>query len=598
MAVETTARALDGDAGRTMVALWQGASSRGSGHAAFLVNEARGVWREVGWEEARERVDELAAGFLELGIGKGDRVAILAQTRIEWTLCDYALLSIGAVVVPIYQTSSRDECAYILADAGACAVVCEDAEQLEKVAGLALPALKLTVAFEDAGDDGMSLERVSGLGREALTARGPVALADARAAVSSTDPLTCIYTSGTTGDPKGCILTHGNWWSIVESVKGVDGLMASGDVALLFLPLAHNFARLVQFVGAGAGFTIAFVPDINRVARALAEVRPTVFPSVPRLFERVYTTVHKRLTQEKGIKGLLARRSLAVGLRASRVRQRGRRPGPFLALQVRIADKLVFTKIKERFGGRIKHAVSGGAALAPEIIEFFDACGVLILEGYGLTETTSACTVNRPDRYRFGSVGPALPGIEVALAEDDEIMIRGNTLFGGYHGAPEATAEVITDDGWLLTGDIGTIDEDGFVTIVDRKKELIVTSGGKKISPYNLESALKASPYIAQALVVGEGRSHVAALVYPDPDEVAKVASGEEGIRELVQGVVDEVNAPRGPVEQIRRFALLPRDFSAEEGEITPTLKLKRRVCEAHFAEEIERLFGADRGRS
>jgi long-chain acyl-CoA synthetase len=596
MAVEAAARALEGDAGRTMVALWEGAGTRAAGHPAFLVNESRGVWREVGWDEAAKRVDELAAGFLALGIVKGDRVAILAQTRVEWTLTDYALLSIGAVVVPIYQTSSREECAYILADAAARAVVCEDAEQLAKVAGLELPALQLTIAFEDAGEETLPLDQVTALGRARSADRGPIELADARAAVAPADPLTIIYTSGTTGDPKGCVLTHGNWWAIVESVKRVDGLMAPGDVAVLFLPLAHNFARLVQFVGAGAGFTIAFVPDINKVARALTEVRPTVFPSVPRLFERVYTTVHKRLTQEKGLKGVIARRALAVGVRGARIRQRGGRPGPLLALQLRLADRLVFTKIQERFGGRLKHAVSGGAALAPEIMEFFAACGVLILEGYGLTETTSACAVNRPDRYRFGTVGPALPGIEITLAADGEIMIRGDTLFQGYYGQPEATAEAMTDDGWLLTGDIGTIDADGFVAIVDRKKELIVTSGGKKISPFNLETALKASPYVAQAFVVGDGRNHLAALVYPDPEEVAKSASSEEDVRALVQAAVDEVNVVHGQVEQIKRFALLPRDFTAEEGEITPTLKLKRKVIEAHFAEEIERLY--DRGRT
>jgi long-chain acyl-CoA synthetase len=574
-----------------MVALWDAARSR-TGAPAFLVSEKRGVWRDVSWEEAAQRVDELAAGFLALGIVKGDRVAILSNTRLEWSLSDYALLSLGVVVVPIYQTSSRDESAYVLADAGARAVLCEDKEQLAKVRGLDLPELQLTIAFEDAGDDALGLDHVAELGRARLAERGHDELAAARAAVSPDDPLTLIYTSGTTGDPKGCILTHRNWCALVESVKQVDGLMASGDVAVLFLPLAHNFARLVQFMGAGAGLTIALVPDITRVARALEEVKPTVFPSVPRLFERVYDTVHKRLTQEEGVKGVIARRALAAGLRGSRIRQQGKRPWPFLALQLRLADRLVFSKIQDRFGGRLKHAVSGGAALAPHMIEFFDACGVLILEGYGLTETTSACAVNRPDRYRFGTVGPALPGLEIALADDGEIKIRGETIFQGYYGRPEATAEVLTDDGWLLTGDIGTIDADGFVSIVDRKKELIVTSGGKNISPFNLETALKAaSPLVANALVIGDGRTHLAALVYADPDEAARLGADEEGVRALVQKAVDDVNATRGPVEHIKRFVLLPRDFSAEEGEVTPTLKLKRRVCEAHFAGEIEQLY-------
>jgi long-chain acyl-CoA synthetase len=596
MAVETAARALEGDPGRTIVALWQSAGAGADEHPAFLVSEARGDWREVGWAEARERVDELAAGFLAHGIEKGDRVAILGRTRLEWTLCDYALLSIGAVVVPIYPTSSRDECAYILADAGAKAVVCEDAEQLERIAGLDLAALKLTIAIEDAAGDVLPLDEVAVRGRAALADGARERLAEARAAVAPPDLLTCIYTSGTTGDPKGCMLTHANWWSLCESVKQVEGLMAPGDVAVLFLPLAHNFARLVQFMGAAAGFTIAFVPDVNKVARALVEVRPTVFPSVPRLYERVYTTMRKRIEQEEGLKGRLARRSLAVGLQATRLRQAGREPGPLLSTQLKVADRLVFSKIQERFGGRLKHAVSGGAPLSAEIIEFFAACGVLILEGYGLTESTSAASVNRPDRYRFGTVGPPLPGIEVELADDGEIKLRGDTIFNGYLGRPEATAETLTDDGWLLTGDIGTIDADGFVAIVDRKKELIVTSGGKKISPFNLESALTSSPLIAQALVVGDGRTHLAALVYPDEEEVAKLTGGEEAVQAAVQGVVDGVNATRGPVEQIKRFALLPREFSAEEGEVTPTMKLRRRICEEHFSEEIERLY--ERGRA
>jgi long-chain acyl-CoA synthetase len=371
--------------------------------------------------------------------------------------------------------------------------------------------------------------------------------------------------------------------------------MEPDDLALLFLPLAHNFARLVQFMGTASGFTIAFVPDVTRVARALVEVRPTLFPSVPRLYERVYTSMQLRFSQQQGVKRLVAERALAVGRRAARLRQQGRRPGPLLALQLRLADRLVFSKIKERFGGRLRHAVSGGAPLSPEVIEFFAACGVLILEGYGLTETTSACTVNRPDNYRFGTVGTTIPGVEVALADDGEIKIKGPTLFQGYHGKEAATAEVMTDDGWFLTGDIGTIDEAGFVTITDRKKELIVTSGGKKISPSNLEHALTASPHVAQALVVGDNRSYLAALIYPNREEL-EAAESEDDVRALIQGVVDEVNSHHGAVEQIKRFALLPRDFSAEEGEVTPTLKLKRRICEAHFRDEIERLYAGERG--
>ena len=367
--------------------------------------------------------------------------------------------------------------------------------------------------------------------------------------------------------------------------------MVPDDVAVLFLPLAHNFARLVQFAAARIGFAVAFVPDVKRVARALENVRPTIFPSVPRLFERIHGTVERRLRQETGYRGVLVRWALRVGRR----RAGGRTPGPLTALQLRLADRLVFGKIQERFGGHLRHAVSGGAPLAPEIIEFFFTCGVPILEGYGLTETTSACSVNRPGNFRTGTVGVPVPGVEVALAEDGEIKIRGETVFPGYHRNPEATAEIMTDDGWLLTGDIGTIDGDGFLTIVDRKKELIVTSGGKKISPYNLESSLTASPYVAQALVVGDRRAFLGALVVPDVQELGRTASDEEETRKVIQEVIDEANASRGPVEQIRRFVLLPREFTIDEGELTPTLKLRRKICESHFSDDIERLYDGGR---
>jgi long-chain acyl-CoA synthetase len=592
MAVETTAQAR-GDATHTIGELWRRAVARTIDSSAYLVKEGR-EWREVGWAEASKRVDELAAGFLALGIVKGDRVAILSRTRLEWTLCDFALASIGAVVVPIYQTSSAEECAYVLADSGARVFICENLEQLEKARDLGAAGPELTISIEDTGDRGVPLATVVERGR-AYHAERPEALAAARGSVSPSDVLTLIYTSGTTGNPKGCVQSHGNWWALLGAVGKVEGLMAPGDVALLFLPLAHNFARLVQFAGAARGFTIAFVPEPNRVGRALMEVQPTIFPSVPRLYERVYRSVQGRLRQEQGFRRFLSDRALATGRRAALRRAGGHRIGPLLALQLRLADRILFARIKSRFGGRLRHAVSGGAPLAAEIAEFFAACGVLILEGYGLTETTSACAVNRPSDYRFGTVGSALPGVEVALAEDGEIKVRGETIFQGYHGNPQATAEVMAEGGWLLTGDIGTIDEDGFVTITDRKKELIVTSGGKKISPGNLEHALEASAYVSTALVVGDNRPYLTALIYPDRDETHRAVKGEEGVRTLIQGVVDEVNSHHGDVEQIRRFALLPRDFSADDGEITPTLKIRRKICQDHFRDEIERLYGPDR---
>ncbi|MGH2995537.1 MAG: AMP-dependent synthetase/ligase [Gaiellaceae bacterium] len=590
MALEAPSRSREGPGQRTINDLWERAASEAR-HPAFLTKEG-GVWREVGWGEARERVDHLAAGFLALGLRKGDCVAILSRTRLEWTLCDYAVASIGAVVIPIYPTSSKHECSYLLSDSSARALVCEDEEQLGKVRDLAgeLPALEHTIVF-DAAEGARPLSEITELGRAHLDAN-PQALVDARGHVSESDTLTYIYTSGTTGNPKGCVLSHRNWHAVVDSIRRTEGLMVPGDVVLLFLPLAHNFARLVQFAGAGIGFTVAFCPDVVQVPRALTEVRPTVFPSVPRLFETVHGNVRSRFEGAEGAQRRIVDRALSVGRRVAARRERGKRVSPLLALQFRLADRLVYSKVKERLGGRLRLAISGGAPLSKEIIEFFAAVDVLILEGYGLTETTSGCALNRPDRYRFGTVGPALPGIEIELAADGEILVRGDTIFQGYHGKDEATAEVLTEDGWLLTGDIGTI-EDGFVTITDRKKELIVTAGGKNVSPQNLENALKATGYVSQALVIGDNRPHIVALVCPDRVKVAKVAKTEDEVRELIAKAVEEVNSNLGPVEQIRRFAVLPREFSAEEGEVTPTLKLKRRVCEEHFRDEIEELYGS-----
>jgi len=588
-------RASQARADLTVAALWRRAVERDPAFPAFLVQDGE-EWNPVGWAEAARRVEKLAAGFLDLGVRHGDRVGLLSRTRIEWTLCDYALATIGAVTIPIYQTSSRRECAYLLADSGVSVLVCENAEQLGKTDGLdeEIPTLEHTIAFADAGGDVVPLAELAERGR-ALIDRDPGALAAVQSRVAPGDTLTHIYTSGTTGDPKGCVLTHANFAALTGSVARIEALFERGDTVLLFLPLAHNFGRLVQYCGAEVGFTIAFCPEVADLPTAFARVRPTLFPTVPRLFEKAHAAVQASIAEATGPKRRLAGWALRTGARAAGRRAAHRRLGPLLALETRVADRLVLAKIRERFGGRLRLAVSGGAPLARPIIEFFAGCGILVLEGYGLSETTSGCTLNRPHDYRFGTVGRAVPGAELTIAPDGEIMVRGPTVFDGYYGRPEATAEALAGDGWLLTGDIGTLDDDGFLTITDRKKEIIVTSGGKKIPPQNVENALKASGYVSQALLVGEGRPYLVALVSVEPDEVDKVAHTEEEKRALVARVIDEVNSHVGPTEQIKRFTLLGRSFSADEGEVTPTLKLKRRVCEAHFADEIERLYALPR---
>ena len=377
------------------------------------------------------------------------------------------------------------------------------------------------------------------------------------------------------------------------------------DLLLLYLPLAHNYGRLTHLLAPMARYTIAFCADPYAVADALLKVKPTLFPSVPRVYEKIHTAVLARFDEATGIRRRLIDWALDVGRRVSVLRQEGRPVPRGLGAQHRLADRLVYSKVKARLGGRLRRGVSGGAPLAVEILEFFHALDILILEGYGLTECTTGATSNRDDSFKFGTVGQALPGWELKLAEDGELFIRSPTVFAGYYKDDDATAAILDDDGWLATGDIATIDDEGFVTITDRKKDILVTAGGKNVAPQNLENELKSSRYVSQALVVGDRKPYVAALITLDPAEIAGWAQrqGLDGdlvtlsrhpdVHALVQGIVDEVNAPHSRYEQIKRFSVLPRDFSMEEGEVTPTLKLRRKICQEHFAAEIEQLYAS-----
>jgi long-chain acyl-CoA synthetase len=355
--------------------------------------------------------------------------------------------------------------------------------------------------------------------------------------------------------------------------------------------MAHNFGRLMHLLGAHIGYTIAFCPDPLRVAEALPAVRPTLLPSVPRLYEKVHTALLDQFEQTNGARRRLLDWSLDVGRQVSALRAANADVPAGLRLRQRLADRLVYRKVKNRLGGRLRLGVSGGAPLAKEIGELFHALDILIIEGWGLTECTTAASVNQPGRFRFGTVGPALPGFEVRAAEDGELLIRSETVFAGYYKDEKATREVLGEDGWLRSGDLGEIDEDGFITITDRKKDILVTAGGKNVAPQNLENALKTAPLISQVLAVGDRRPYVAALITIDPDVADGLSPGQ--VQDRVQTIVDEVNAQLSRFEQIKRFAILPREFSAEEDEVTPTLKLKRRVCAEHFADEIEGLYAA-----
>jgi long-chain acyl-CoA synthetase len=583
---------------RTIARLWLDAVAQERARPAYLVERESG-WEEVSWGEAGTAVRELANGLLALGVRKGDAVAILGQTNLEWALFDFALALTGAVGAAIYANSAPKDCEYILDHSEAVGVLCEDDAQLAKLAEYRQrnPRLEHVLTFAD-------LDDLRARGREYAAANAGE-LERAIADVGPDDVFTYIYTSGTTGPPKACMILHSNYYEMVAVVDEIDGFIAADDTMLLYLPLAHNFGRLMHLSGPYSGYTTAFLPDPLRTGEAIKEVRPTIFPSVPRVYEKVHTAVVAKFDEAHGVKRKLIDWALRVGYKASQRRQDGRALGPALATQHRLADRLVYSKVKDNLGGRLRIGISGGAPLAKEIASFFHALDILILEGYGLTECTSAATVNRPTKFRFGTVGPALPNTELRLAPDGEVLIKSPTVFAGYFKDEEATREILDDAGWLRSGDIGELDADGFLTITDRKKDLIVTAGGKNVAPQNLENELKGSKFVSQALVVGDKQPYCVALITLDEPELVKWAGARgiggdltlaalaqnEQVRELVQGIVDRVNSDHSRYEQLKKFTILPRDFTMEDGEVTPTLKLKRRVCREHFASEIDALY-------
>jgi long-chain acyl-CoA synthetase len=575
---QTRADAVPGPARpRTIPRLWLDAVlGNGSGTAYLVQHDDH--WHEVSWPDAGRMVDDLAHGLLALGIRKGDCFAILARTTIEWALFDFALALVGGVTAPVYASSSPKDARYVVEHSEAVGALCEDDEQRAKLEGLALDHV---LTFAD-------LDTLRERGR-AHRAEHPNAVRDIVETIGENDLFTYIYTSGTTGPPKACMITHRNYFEMAAAADSLDDFTKRDDLMLLYLPLAHNFGRLMHLSGPYRGYAIAFLADPLTVAAALPQVRPTVLPSVPRVFEKVHTAVLSKFAEETGAKKKLIDWAMRVGYRTSELQQHGEHIPPQLAAQRAIASKLVYSKVMERLGGRVRMGISGGAPLAKEIAEFFHALGLLIVEGYGLTEGTSAATVNRMDHFKFGTVGPALPGVELKLAEDGELFMRSPMNFAGYFKDEAATREILSEDNWLRTGDIAEIDADGFVTITDRKKDILVTAGGKNVAPANLENDLKAHKEVSQALVVGDKRPYVAALITLDPE--GSVGLTDETKVARIQEIVDDVNRERSRFEQIKRFTILSRDFSAEQDELTPTLKLKRRVCQEHFAAEIDALY-------
>jgi long-chain acyl-CoA synthetase len=570
---------------RTIAALWRDAVAAGRTGPAYL-HEVDGAWVEVSPAEAASAVEELANGLLALGVAKGEAFAILARTTLEWALFDFALALVGAVGAPIYATSSTRDVRYVLEHSEAVGVLVEDDEQRAKVEGA---DVRDVLTFAD-------LPRLREQGR-VFAAENPGVL-DARAdSIDEDDLFTFIYTSGTTGPPKACMIRHRNYYSMVQKGDEMEERLSwPGDTMLLYLPLAHNYGRLLHLSAAYVGYTVAFLPEPLRAAEVLPSVRPTLFPSVPRVYEKIHAAVVAGFQEQTGASRRIADWALGVGRDVSKHRQAKRSLSPALRVKFALANRLVFAKVKARLGGRLRVANSGGAPLPRDVAEFFHTIDILILEGYGLSEVTTAATVNQINDYKFGTVGKALPGVELRIADDGEILIRSNTVFAGYYHDEAATRATLDDEGFVHTGDVGHIDEDGFLVITDRKKDIIVTAGGKNIAPQNLENDLKAKRVISQAVVVGDRRPYIAALITTDP-EATRGLDGD-AVQRAVQDAVDEVNRERSRYEQIKRFAVLPRDFSLEHDEVTPTLKLRRKIILEHFAEDVERLYAEKPERS
>ncbi len=587
----------------TVAALPSSAAQRFGDHLAARYH-VDGEWRELSYAEAVDVIREVALGLADVGIAAGDRVGILADTRLEWTLVSYGISAAGGVVVPIYPTNAPRECAWVLGDSGAKVVVCENEAQVAKVEQVRdeLADLGVVVAIEgDAGD--MTLEALRGRGR----ARDRAELGERQSQVSPEDAYTIIYTSGTTGPPKGVVLTQANAMSVCEMVEEI-AFIEADETTYLFLPLAHVFALTAQLASYDQGTAIVYYGgDTKQILAELIEHKPTYLPSVPRIFEKLYTAALKMTEAGSEEERERFRQAVKIGVEVRRRRDRGEEiPGEMQAAFDR-AEEALYSRVRGLFGNNIRKAVTGAAPIAPEILEFFYACGIPVLEGWGMTETSAVGTVCTLEHLKFGTVGRPLPGVEIRIAEEDgEILVRGPNIFREYWRNPEATAETLVD-GWLHTGDVGAIDDDGYLSITGRKKDIIITAGGKNLTPANIENDLKQSRYISHAVMHGDRRPYPVALITLDaeeilpwakerglPEDVGALARADEA-RALVQDALDAANAHYAQVEQIKKFAILERDLTVEDGELTPTLKVKRALVNERFADVFESLYSGPR---
>ncbi|MGP3979931.1 AMP-dependent synthetase/ligase [Streptomyces sp. KR80] len=581
-------------------------------------------WRSLTWRQSSERVLAIAAGLIDLGVQPEERVAIASNTRIEWILADLGILCAGAATTTVYPSTNAEETAYILADSSSRVLIAEDATQLAKVRErrAELPALAHVVVIDEAGveyaegdPEGwvLSLADLEWRGSVYLE-RKPDSVHDRIAAITADQLATLIYTSGTTGRPKGVRLPHGNWSYMATAIPAT-GLVTAEDVQYLWLPLAHVFGKVLTSGQIGAGHVTAVDGRIDKIIENLPVVKPTYMAAVPRIFEKVYNGVAAKAREAGGAKYKIFQWAAGVAREYAKAAQdnmqrTGNRTAPLgLTVKHAIADKLVYTKLRAAFGGQLRAAVSGSAALAPDIGFFFSGAGIHILEGYGLTESSAASFVNPGEAYRVGTVGKPLPGTEVRIAHDGEILLRGPGIMEGYHGLPEKTAEVLEPDGWFHTGDIGELSVDGYLRITDRKKDLIKTSGGKYVAPAEVEGQFKAvCPFVSNILVHGADRNFCTALIALDEPAITGWAKDHgmagrpyadivstKAVEELISGYVDQLNAGLQRWQTIKKFRVLPRDLDVEHGELTPSLKLKRPVVEREYKYLIDEMYDGTR---
>ncbi len=576
-------------------------------HADAFTFPAATAWETVSWQEFGDRVSVLAAGLLALGVSSENRVGILCNTRYEWILADMAVMRSGGATTTVYPTTLAEDVAYILADSDTQVVFAENAEQVDKLATVRdqMPSLRAVVVIDGEGDGDwvLSLGELEDRGRAHLKEH-PGSVDEATYAIQPDHLATLIYTSGTTGRPKGVELLHRNWTYEGAAIQGM-GLLSDRDIQYLWLPLSHSFGKMLLSAQLQLGFLTAVDGRIDKIVDNLALVRPTFMAGAPRIYEKVYARINQMQEAEGGVKKRIFDWAVGVGRRHIRGQVTGEPAGLGVGTQYKIADRLVFSKIRARLGGRIRYLVSGSAALAGEVQEWFNAAGLTLLEGYGLTETSAATSMTRPTSLAFGTIGHPLPGTEISIAADGEILVRGGGVMRGYHNKPEQTAEVFPGDGWFATGDIGEIDEAGRVKITDRKKDLIKTSGGKYIAPSLIEMRFKVlCPIASQMLVHANNRNFASALVALDPEALAdwaamKDITGKEypqltqdpAVRAFVQECIDQLNEGLNRWETIKKFTILGEDMTVEDGTLTPSMKLKRRAVEDRYQELLDGMY-------